>query len=159
MLIPSSRCSIHLRINKNVCWCLQLDSLVSTATPQHVVRLKTSNACLHSQQVNTVSPDLADKSGNLPKDSPLLTTDACQATVNATYYPWCLESGYRVRAGSLCIEHGTVEWLSTKRFPIRSSLSHTIGADERSSHIPNPPTCGPITTRLLISTSSREQTH
>lgn len=28
----------------------------------------------------------------LPKDSPSVTTDACQTTLNATYYPWCLES-------------------------------------------------------------------
>lgn len=97
---------------------------------------------------------LADNQEPLPKDRLSVTRDACQTMLNATYYPWCLESqwgGCGSRwVGSLDIQHGGEGWLPMQRFPIRSSLSRTIGADERSSL--SSPYClhmsSPSTTRL-----------
>lgn len=34
---------------------------------------------------------------SLPRDGPSVTRDACQTRLNATYYPWCLESLQGVR--------------------------------------------------------------
>lgn len=68
---------------------------------------------------------------------------------------WNLSGGYRCWwAGSLCIERDRAVWLFTKHFPIRSSLSSTIGADERSSP------CTPLhKPRLHNFTGNGEQTH
>lgn len=87
-------------------------------------------------QHETISLYLLTSQEPLPKDSPSVTTDTCQTTLNATccaiHGVWNPSGGCGYRwAGSLCIEHGGVGRLSTKRFPIRSSLSSTMRADER----------------------------